>query len=71
MGYYFQLVVLNKESLKADSEKLLLKGLAKNDKKAVEAIYKGNYNMVQAMILKNNGNADDAKDIFQEAMIVL
>ena len=27
--------------------------------------------MVQALIINNNGSADDAKDIFQEAMIVL
>ncbi len=27
--------------------------------------------MVQALIIHNNGNADDARDIFQEAMIVL
>ena len=27
--------------------------------------------MVQTMIINNNGSADDAKDIFQEAMIVL
>jgi RNA polymerase sigma factor (sigma-70 family) len=57
--------------LKADNETLLLKGLAGNDKKAVETIYRENYNMVQALILKNNGNIDDAKDIFQEAIMVL
>lgn len=57
--------------MKRDNETLLLKGLAKNDRKAVETIYKENYNLVQALILKNNGTADDAKDIFQEAMIVL
>lgn len=49
----------------------LLEGLARNDRKAVEAIYKDNYNMVQALIINNNGSADEAKDIFQEAMIVL
>ncbi|MBL7737661.1 MAG: sigma-70 family RNA polymerase sigma factor [Chitinophagaceae bacterium] len=27
--------------------------------------------MVQALIINNNGSADDARDIFQEAMIVL
>lgn len=27
--------------------------------------------MVQALIINNNGNTDDAKDIFQEALIVL
>lgn len=53
------------------SEKELLLGLARNDKKAVETIYKQNYNMVQSMIINNNGTADDARDIFQESMIVL
>ena len=53
------------------NEKALLEGLAANDKKSVETIYKENYNMVQALIINNNGSADDAKDIFQEAMIVL
>lgn len=57
--------------MKADNEIILLKGLAKNDRKAVETIYRENYNMVQALVLKNSGNIDDAKDIFQEAMIVL
>ena len=52
-------------------EKELLKGLAQNDRKAIETIYKQHYNMVQSLILNNNGGPDDAKDIFQEAMIVL
>jgi RNA polymerase sigma factor (sigma-70 family) len=53
------------------NEEALLKGLANNDEKAVEAIYQQNYNMVQTLIINNNGSADDAKDIFQEAIIVL
>jgi RNA polymerase sigma factor (sigma-70 family) len=57
--------------LKADNETLLLRGLALNDRKAIETIYRENYNMVQALVLKNSGSIDDAKDIFQEAMIVL
>jgi len=54
-----------------NSEKILLQGLARNDKKAVETIYRENYSTVQSLIINNNGSADDAKDIFQEAMIVL
>ena len=54
-----------------EQENLLLKGLAKDDKKAIEAIYRENYSMIQAFILNNNGSVDDARDIFQEAMIVL
>jgi len=54
-----------------NNERILLQGLARNDKKAVETIYKENYSTVQSLIINNNGTADDAKDIFQEAMIVL
>ena len=53
------------------NEQVLIKGLAKNDRRAIETIYKNNFSMVQAFILNNNGNYDDARDIFQEAMIVL
>lgn len=54
-----------------NNEKALLEGLAVSDRKAVETIYQENFNMVQALVINNNGSADDAKDVFQEAMIVL
>ncbi|MGC4104558.1 RNA polymerase sigma factor [Ferruginibacter sp.] len=54
-----------------EEEKLILKGLAENDKQAIETIYRSNYAMIQAFILNNSGSQDDARDIFQEAMIVL
>jgi RNA polymerase sigma factor (sigma-70 family) len=53
------------------NEQKLLEGLALNDRKAIETIYKQHYNMVQSLILSNSGYPDDARDIFQEAMIVL
>ena len=58
--------------MKAESnEKALLQGLARSDRKAIEVIYRENYNMVQSLIINNSGSSEDAKDIFQEAMIVL
>ncbi|MFL9484242.1 RNA polymerase sigma factor [Chitinophagaceae bacterium LWZ2-11] len=58
--------------MKVDTnEQALLKGLANNDAKAAETIYKDNFNMVQSLIINNNGSYDDARDIFQEAMIAL
>ena len=58
--------------MKAESnEKALLQGLARSERKAIEIIYRENYNMVQSLIINNSGSTDDAKDIFQEAMIVL
>ncbi len=53
------------------NEKTLLEGLARNDRMAAETIYRDNYNMVQSLVINNNGGIDDARDIFQEAMIVL
>ena len=55
----------------SEQEVLLLKGLALSDKASTEAIYRENYNMIQSFILNNNGSVDDARDIFQEAMVVL
>ena len=58
--------------MKGDTnEQALLKGLAHNDSKSVEIIYKDNFNMIQTFILNNNGSYDEARDIFQEAMIAL
>lgn len=54
-----------------EQEKLLLDGLALNDRQAIETIYRDNYAVVQAFVLNNSGNADEARDLFQEAMIVL
>lgn len=54
-----------------DQEKLLLEGLATDDKAVIERIYRDNYPMVQSMIINNNGTIDDAADIFQEGMIVI
>lgn len=53
------------------NETALLDGLAQNDRQAIETIYKQHYGMIQSLIINNNGSADDARDIFQEAMIVL
>ena len=49
----------------------LLKRLANNEKAAIETIYKDNYKLIQQLIINNNGTEDDARDIFQEALIVL
>jgi len=57
--------------LKESNEKSLLEGLAKNKREAIETIYKQHYNMVQSMVLNNSGTVEEAKDIFQEAIIVL
>lgn len=57
--------------LNPTDENLLIAGLAKQNSAAINTIYKDNFGIVQAYIYKNNGSEDDAKDVFQEAMVVL
>lgn len=58
--------------LKAElNEQALLKGLANNDSKAVETLYKSHFSTIQHFVINNNGSFDDARDVFQEAMITL
>ena len=54
-----------------EQEKLLLEGLARSENQAIETIYREHYAMVQAFVLHNSGNPDEARDLFQEVMIVL
>ncbi len=49
----------------------LLKGLALKEKKAVETIYRENYQMIQHLVMNNSGSVHEARDVFQEAMMVL
>jgi RNA polymerase sigma factor (sigma-70 family) len=58
--------------VKVESKDLeLLNGLAQNNRKAIEELYSQHYRMVQSFIVNNNGTTDDARDIFQEAMVLL
>ena len=54
-----------------EEENALIKGLATHDANAIEKIYRDNFSTIQSFIVKNNGYPDDARDIFQEAMIIL
>jgi RNA polymerase sigma factor (sigma-70 family) len=45
--------------------------LASNEKGAIETIYRENYQLIQQLVIHNNGTEDDARDVFQEALIVL
>ena len=58
-----------KSSVPADSEIIL--GILNDSKDILNRLYKTYFPMVLQLVLNNNGNEDDAKDIFQESVIVL
>jgi RNA polymerase sigma factor (sigma-70 family) len=53
------------------SESALLEGIKKHDNNVLSYIYKKNFETIRNLIRKNNGNDEDAQDIFQEAIIII
>lgn len=53
------------------TEHELLAALAKGQRAATEQIYRQNYHIISGWLIKNGGSANDAADLFQEAMVVL
>jgi RNA polymerase sigma factor (sigma-70 family) len=60
-----------KQHLNIERDRELLLGLSRHDDKALSTIYRENFPAVLRMVLQHKGSEDDAKDLFQEAMIVL
>ncbi len=46
-------------------------GILNNSSEILKYLYKTHFPMIFQLIINNNGNEDDAKDIYQEAIIVL
>ena len=60
-----------KHNQNIEKDRELLLGLARDDDKALDTIYRENFPSILRMVLQHKGSEDDAKDLFQEAMIVL
>lgn len=58
-----------RSSVPADSE--IVSGILNGSKDSLNRLYKSYFPMALQLVLRNSGNEDDAKDIFQEAVIVL
>lgn len=53
------------------SNEEILNGILRNDNVILQHIYKSFYYKVNLLVKKNNGDNEDANDIFQEAIIVI
>ena len=53
------------------TESAIIEGIKKGDEKILDFLYKKNYKMMVNLIVKNNGTEEEARDIYQEALIVL
>ncbi len=57
--------------MKAYTDQEIVKGILKEDRKVLQYIYKKWSPMIDRMVINLGGNGDDAKDIFQEALLVV
>ena len=52
------------------SDKSILVRIKSGDESALEYLYKKNYRVMVSLVMKNNGSEDEARDVFQDALIV-
>ncbi len=52
------------------SETTYLEGLKSGNQELLNKVYSSNYPAIERMVLKNSGSSDEAKDVFQDAMLV-
>ncbi|MEQ9006522.1 MAG: sigma factor, partial [Ekhidna sp.] len=50
-----------------DSE--ILEGISRGDERMLDHLYKKYYRMMTKIVLSNNGTEDEAKDVYQEALL--
>ncbi|MNK01671.1 RNA polymerase sigma factor [compost metagenome] len=61
----------NKISSSVPTDREVVLGILNNSEEALNKLYMGYFPMILQFILNNNGDEDDAKDVYQEGIIVL
>jgi RNA polymerase sigma factor (sigma-70 family) len=63
--------VSKKLSSSVPTDREVVLGILNNSEEALNRLYTGHFPMVLQFILNNNGDEDDAKDVYQESIIIL
>lgn len=58
-----------RDAYKIDHQLQLITAIKDNNSIALKAFYVSNYPKIEALVLKNSGSQDHAKDVYQEAFI--
>jgi RNA polymerase sigma factor (sigma-70 family) len=74
LGYFSCTTRIKKnqmDNFELEPEEKILEAVRRKESKALQQLYKNNYQSVLHLVLNNSGNEDEARDIYQEAIIVL
>jgi RNA polymerase sigma factor (sigma-70 family) len=63
--------VSNKLSSSVPTDREVVLGILNNSEEALNRLYIGYFPMILQFILNNSGDEDDAKDVYQEAIIIV
>lgn len=61
----------NRDKSDLVDDSALLEGIKRGDSGTLETLYRQFYPMIVRFVMQNNGQEEDAKDVFQEALIAL
>ncbi|MCB0382051.1 MAG: sigma-70 family RNA polymerase sigma factor [Psychroserpens sp.] len=68
----FSCLAINmREAHKTSTQLQLIEAIKANDQIALKQFYMSNYFKIEALVLKNNGTVDHAKDLYQESFIAV
>lgn len=58
-----------RQAYKIDHQLQLINAIKDNDSLALKSFYTSNYHRIEALVLKNSGSQEHAKDLYQDAFI--
>ncbi|WP_262249277.1 RNA polymerase sigma factor [Parapedobacter soli] len=59
------------KAIALEADEAIVEGVARGDADSLERLYRDYFPVVLNMVVKNSGTEEEAKDVFQEAVIVL
>lgn len=71
MGNVFRKSTINRVKKKRYNDKEIIEGLRQGNDDVLNFLYKTYYGVVRSLVLKSYGNEEQARDIFQEVIIVI
>ncbi|WP_040254515.1 RNA polymerase sigma factor [Psychroserpens mesophilus] len=60
-----------REAHKTNTQLQLIEAIKANDQIALKQFYMSNYHKIEALVLKNSGSIDHAKDLYQDSFIAV
>ena len=68
MGYFLQQMILIQDRTEEDK---LVAALRVKDERSLKLVYRQHYGVITNMVMNNGGSLQEAKDVYQDAVIVL